>query len=62
MMNPELFPPGTSLENSIDAATLWLCTAKSRDQRRAAMSVLETLVKLRSDERVKEMEEARGLR
>lgn len=58
----QFFPPGTSLETSIDAATLWLCTAKTREERRAANNVLSTLVQMRSAERVEQMERERGLR
>ena len=50
------------LEAAIDNAALWLHTADTREQRCGALRVLETLVRLRSEERVKQMELERGLR
>ena len=49
------------LEQSIDAAALWLATAKTREQRVSACRVLEALVKARSAERVRQMELEQGL-
>lgn len=53
--------PGASLEQSIDAAALWLATAPTVEQRRGAWNVLTKLVKLRSKERVDAMELEQGL-
>lgn len=49
------------LERSIDAAALWLSTAQTVEQRRSAWNVLQTLVRMRSDARVREMEKERGI-
>ena len=51
-----------SLEGAIDAVSLWLGTAQTTADRRAANDVLCRLVRMRSEGRVREMENERGLR
>jgi len=54
--------PGASLEQSIDAAALWLATATTVEERRGAWNVLQELVKQRKQDRVEAMEREQGLR
>ena len=51
-----------SLEGAIDTAWMILCAAKTPEDRRSAMVELNSLVKQRSEQRVREMEFAKGLR
>lgn len=50
------------LEYAINAQMLLLATVETSDERRVAYEELCRLVKLRSPERVREMEIAKGLR
>lgn len=52
----------TDLEYAINTQALLLATVTSSDERRSAYEELCRLVKLRSPERVREMELAKGLR
>jgi hypothetical protein len=65
MSSPTSIPheafPGASLEQSIDATALWLSTAPTVEQRRSAWNLLRTLVRLRTESRVKQMEDERGI-
>lgn len=51
----------TDLEARIDAAVLRLATAKEPSDRRATWNRLCELIKLRTPERIAEMERERGL-
>lgn len=53
--------PGASLEQSIDIAAHRLHTVKTIPERRSAWNLLQTLVRMRSKERVKQMEQEQGL-
>lgn len=53
--------PGASLEQSIDYAALRLSTAPTVAERRSAWNLLQTLVAMRSKERVAAMEREQGL-
>ena len=62
LSRPEQLVRDLSLEGAIDAVSLWLGTAKTTADRRAANDVLCRLVRMRSEGRVREMEHERGLR
>jgi hypothetical protein len=53
--------PGSSLEQSIDHYAMVLATSPTPEGRRAAWNVLCELIRKRSPERVRDMEEAQGL-
>lgn len=55
-------PHPDSLEGAIDTVWLVLCSAKTPEDRRTAMIELNSLVKQRSEERVRQMEIEQGLR
>jgi hypothetical protein len=50
------------LETQIDWQFLQLSTAKTPEDRRIALGRMEALIKLRTPERVEEMERGQGLR
>lgn len=58
--SPEAYP-GATLEQSIDYAALRLSTAPTVTERRSAWNLLQTLVRMRSKERVREMEVGQGI-
>lgn len=53
--------PSSSLEQSIDHYAMVLATAATPEARRAAWDVLRALVLLRTESRVKQMEEQQGI-
>lgn len=62
LSRPDQLVRDLSLEGAIDAVSLWLGTAQTTADRRAANDVLCRLVRMRSEGRVREMEYERGLR